>query len=140
MAGSRTRRSHPQRVTARRKVQKRLHRHWRFVGMECVAGISVNLILTAAIVNGFARLLPVQIAQHSRLQVLDEQVSHLNTRVLRLQNALDRGMDPLQKEALIKEKFNFVPRNQMQVRLVDPNTQIAQEGNQLTPGQITSQV
>ncbi len=108
--------------------------------MECVAGISVNLILTAAVINGFARLLPVQIAQHSRLQVLDEQVSHLNARVLRLQNALDRGMDPLQKEALIKEKFNFVPRNQMQVRLVDPSTQIAQDGNPLTPGQITSQV
>jgi hypothetical protein len=108
--------------------------------MECVAGISVNLILTAAVVSGFARLLPMQIAQHSRLQVLDEEVSHLNARVLRLQHALDRGMDPLQKEALIKEKFNFVPRNQMQVRLVDPTTDIAQEGQDLTPGQMTSQV
>lgn len=42
----------------------------------------------------------------------------MSVRVSRLQNALDRGMDPEQKDALIKERFNKVPPNHLQVRLV----------------------
>lgn len=64
------------------------------------------------------RLLPVQLAQHHRLQLLEEQVNNMSDRVSRLQDALDRGMDPEQKDALIKERFNKVPPNHLQVRLV----------------------
>ena len=78
----------------------------------------VNLLLTAAAIGGAIRLLPVQLAQYHRLQLLEEQVDNMSDRVARLQDALDRGMDPEQKDALIKERFNKVPPNHLQVRLV----------------------
>ncbi|MFQ3614741.1 MAG: hypothetical protein SNJ68_13660 [Cyanobacteriota bacterium] len=73
------------------------------------------------------RLLPVQLAQYHRLQVLEQQIEVLGTRVSRLQDGVDRGMDPMQQEALIKERLNKVPANQIQVRLVDPNSLVASE-------------
>ncbi len=85
--------------------------------------IAVNIVLISAAMGGLIRLLPVQVAQHSRLQVLEAEVDLMSARVSRLQETLDRSMDPLQKEALQKEKFNYVPANQLHVRLVEPTVQ-----------------
>jgi hypothetical protein len=45
-------------------------------------------------------------------------------------------MDPLQQEALIKERLNRVPRNQIQVRLVDPSTWVADDEKNTHPSWI----
>ncbi|MDX2270910.1 MAG: hypothetical protein NW237_03035 [Cyanobacteriota bacterium] len=95
--------------------------------LETVTMIGVNIVLMVGAVHGLSRLLPVQLAQHNRLQLLEEQVSVMNSRVSRLQETLDRSMDPLQQEALTKEKFNLVPPTHIQVRLVTPPTTIAEE-------------
>ncbi len=96
-------------------------------GWEAVCRIGVNVLFTAAALSGLYRLLPVQLAQHHRLQVLEQHIEVLGTRVSRLQDGVDRGMDPLQQEALIKERLNRVPANQIQVRLVDPTSWVANE-------------
>ena len=100
--------------------------HWA-VGWESIGVSCVNLVLIAAAVGGLVRLLPVQLAQRQRLHMLEVQVEALRSRVSRYQATLERGMDPLQQEALIKERFNFIPRNQVQVRLVAPPVPIADE-------------
>ncbi|MEN9222403.1 MAG: hypothetical protein Q6M04_08190 [Thermostichus sp. BF3_bins_97] len=94
---------------------------------EVACRIGVNVLFTAAALSGLYRLLPVQLAQHHRLQVLEQHIEVLGTRVSRLQDGVDRGMDPLQQEALIKERLNRVPANQIQVRLVDPAAWVASE-------------
>ncbi|MGQ9837335.1 MAG: slr1601 family putative cell division protein [Cyanobacteriota bacterium] len=94
---------------------------------EVVCRIGVNVLFTAAAISGLYRLLPVQLAQYHRLQVLEQQIEILGMRVSRLQDGLDRGMDPMQQEALIKERLNKVPANQIQVRLVDPSSFVAGE-------------
>ncbi len=96
-------------------------------GWEAACRIGVNVLFTAAALSGLYRLLPVQLAQHHRLQVLEQHIEVLGTRVSQLQDGVDRGMDPLQQEALIKERLNRVPANQIQVRLVDPNSWVANE-------------
>ncbi len=111
----------------------------RTIAWESTLVSLVNLLLTAAAIGGAIRLLPVQLAQHHRLQLLEEQVNNMSDRVSRLQDALDRGMDPEQKDALIKERFNKVPPNHLQVRLVpapvDSST-IASESDQLQQAQV----
>ncbi|WP_244350245.1 hypothetical protein [Thermostichus vulcanus] len=94
---------------------------------EVACRIGVNVLFATAAISGLYRLLPVQLAQYHRLQVLEQQIEVLGTRVSRLQDGVDRGMDPLQQEALIKERLNKVPANQIQVRLVDPNSLVASE-------------
>jgi len=98
--------------------------------------IGVNVLFTAAALSGLYRLLPVQLAQHHRLQVLEQHIEVLSTRIARLQEGVDRGMDPLQREALIKERLNRVPPNQIQVRLVDPSTLVADEEKNIRPSWI----
>ena len=98
--------------------------------------IGVNVLFTAAALSGLYRLLPVQLAQHHRLQVLEQHIEVLSTRISRLQEGVDRGMDPLQREALIKERLNRVPPNQIQVRLVDPSTLVADEEKNIRPSWI----
>ncbi|WP_457411547.1 slr1601 family putative cell division protein [Thermostichus sp. OS-CIW-30] len=94
---------------------------------EMACHIGVNVLFTVAALSGLYRLLPVQLAQHHRLQVLERHIEVLSTRISRLQEGVDRGMDPLQQEALIKERLNRVPPNQIQVRLVDPSTLVADD-------------
>lgn len=105
---------------------------------EIACRIGVNVLFTTAAISGLCRLLPVQLAQYHRLQVLEQQMEVLGTRVSQLQDSVDRGMDPLQREALIKERLNRVPANQIQVRLVDPSSLVAdedKEANQTWIGQ-----
>ncbi|WP_235277660.1 hypothetical protein [Synechococcus sp. Nb3U1] len=97
---------------------------------EVACRIGVNLLFATAAISGLYRLLPVQLAQYHRLQVLERQIEALGTRVSRLQEGVDRGMDPLQQEALIKERLNKVPANQIQVRLVDPSSLVASDGEE----------
>ncbi|NJL99760.1 MAG: hypothetical protein HC924_13620 [Synechococcaceae cyanobacterium SM2_3_2] len=97
------------------------------LGWESIFVSFINLVLIAAAVGGLVRLLPVQLAQRQRLQILETQVEALRSRVSRYQATLDRGMDPLQQEALIKERFNFIPRNQAQVRLIAPPVPMADD-------------
>ncbi|MEN9229591.1 MAG: hypothetical protein Q6L68_01680 [Thermostichus sp. DG02_5_bins_236] len=107
---------------------------------EVACRIGVNVLFAAAAISGLYRLLPVQLAQYHRLQVLEQQIEVLGTRVSRLQDGVDRGMDPMQQEALIKERLNKVPANQIQVRLVDPSSLVASDGeeaNQTWIGQST---
>jgi hypothetical protein len=85
----------------------------------------VNLLFTAAALGGLYRLLPVQLAQHHRLKALEQNLEVLLARISRLREELDRGMDPLQQQALIKERLNRVPPDQIQVRLVDPSALVA---------------
>ena len=103
---------------------------------EVACHIGVNVLFTAAALSGLYRLLPVQLAQHHRLQVLEQHIEVLSTRISRLQEGVDRGMDPLQREALIKERLNRVPPNQIQVRLVDPSTLVADEEKNIRPSWI----
>ncbi|MGY2780645.1 hypothetical protein ACVW0B_002566 [Thermostichus sp. MS-CIW-23] len=103
---------------------------------EMACHIGVNVLFTAAALSGLYRLLPVQLAQHHRLQVLERHIEVLSTRISRLQEGVDRGMDPLQQEALIKERLNRVPRNQIQVRLVDPSTWVADDEKNTHPSWI----
>ncbi|MEN9241487.1 MAG: hypothetical protein Q6K55_04260 [Thermostichus sp. DG02_3_bins_51] len=103
---------------------------------EVVCRIGVNILLTTAAISGLHRLLPVQLAQYHRLQVLEQQIEVLKTRVSRLQEGVDRGMDPLQQEALIKERLNKVPANQIQVRLVPPATLVASDEDEAGPSWI----
>jgi hypothetical protein len=97
------------------------------LGWESIFVSFINLVLIAAAVGGLVRLLPVQLAQRQRLQLLETQVEALRSRVSRYQATLDRGMDSLQQEALIKERFNFIPRNQAQIRLIAPPVPIAED-------------
>jgi hypothetical protein len=46
-------------------------------------------------------------------------------------------MDPLQQEALIKERLNLVPPNQIQVRMIDPASTVANDPD-LMPEEMTS--
>ncbi|HIK19901.1 MAG TPA: hypothetical protein IGR15_02295 [Synechococcus sp. M44_DOE_062] len=103
---------------------------------EMACHIGVNVLFTAAALSGLYRLLPVQLAQHHRLQVLERHIEVLSTRISRLQEGVDRGMDPLQQEALIKERLNRVPPNQIQVRLVDPSTLVADDEKNTPPSWI----
>jgi hypothetical protein len=93
----------------------------------------VNLVFTAAALGGLYRLLPVQLAQHHRLQVLEQNLEVLSARVSRLREGVDRGMDPLQQQALIKERLNRVPPDQIQVRLVDPSDLVADAEKKALP-------
>ncbi|MFS8899766.1 hypothetical protein NW845_00015 [Synechococcus sp. H60.2] len=103
---------------------------------EVVCRIGVNFLFTAAALGGLYRLLPVQLAQHHRLQVLEHHIEILSTRLSRLQEEVDRGMDPLQQQALIKERLNRVPPDQLQVRLVDPSSLVADEEKNVSPAWI----
>ena len=103
---------------------------------EVVCRIGVNFLFTAAALGGLYRLLPVQLAQHHRLQVLEHHIEILSTRLSRLQEEVDRGMDPLQQQALIKERLNRVPPDQIQVRLVDPSSLVADEEKNVSPAWI----
>ncbi len=87
--------------------------------------IVVNGLLITAAIGSLVRLFPLQVSQYRSLQLLEEQVEAKGTRTARLQAMLDRRMDPLQEEALIKEEFNQVPWNQLHVRLVDPQPSIS---------------
>lgn len=69
----------------------------------------------------------MQLAQYHRLQLLEQEIEVLGMRLSRLQEGIDRSMDPMQQEALIKERLNRIPPNQMQVRLVDPSSRVAEE-------------
>jgi hypothetical protein len=93
----------------------------------------VNLVFTAAALGGLYRLLPVQLAQHHRLQVLEQNLEVLSARVSRLREGVDRGMDPLQQQALIKERLNRVPPDQIQVRLLDPSDLVADAEKKAPP-------
>jgi hypothetical protein len=93
----------------------------------------VNLLFTAAALSGLYRLLPVQLAQHHRLKVLEQNLEVLSARISRLREELDRGMDPLQQQALIKERLNRVPPDQIQVRLVDPSDLVADAEKKAPP-------
>ncbi len=132
------RHAHPATSRSASRSLRRSRLSQRALALESTVIIGVNLILTVAAISGLARMLPVQLAQHSRLQVLNEQVKLLSTRVSRLQEGLDRGMDPLQYQALIKEKFNYVPPNQIQVRLVDPETWVAGETDPYPRGTLSA--
>ncbi len=90
-------------------------------------------MFTAAALGGLYRLLPVQLAQHHRLQVLEQNLEVLSARVSRLREGVDRGMDPLQQQALIKERLNRVPPDQIQVRLVDPSDLVADAEKKAPP-------
>jgi hypothetical protein len=94
--------------------------------------IVVNLLLTTAAITGLARLIPVQLGQHSRLVVLEKEVTSLEQRVLGLQKIMERGMDPYQQEALMKEE-NRLPPNQIQVHIASPSTRIATEEEPFQP-------
>ncbi len=100
---------------------------------ELLCRIGVNLLFTAAALGGLYRLLPVQLAQHHRLQVLEQNLEVLSARVSRLREGVDRGMDPLQQQALIKERLNRVPLDQIQVRLVDPSALVADAEKKAPP-------
>lgn len=100
---------------------------------ELLCRIGVNLVFTAAALGGLYRLLPVQLAQHHRLQVLEQNLEVLSARVSRLREGVDRGMDPLQQQALIKERLNRVPPDQIQVRLVDPSDLVADAAKKAPP-------
>jgi len=93
----------------------------------------VNLVFTAAALGGLYRLLPVQLAQHHRLQVLEQNLEVLSARVSRLREGVDRGMDPLPQQALIKERLNRVPPDQIQVRLLDPSDLVADAEKKAPP-------
>ncbi|MFT0817449.1 hypothetical protein [Synechococcus sp. W60.3] len=93
----------------------------------------MNLLFTAAALGGLYRLLPVQLAQHHRLKVLEQNLEVLSARISRLREELDRGMDPLQQQALIKERLNRVPPDQIQVRLVDPSDLVADAEKKAPP-------
>lgn len=107
----------------------------RVFGWESLLISAINCVLIAAAVGGLVRLLPVQLAQQQRLQLLEAQVETMRSRISRYQAALDRGMDPLQQDALIKERFNVIPRNQAQVRIVAPALPIAEDGAPVPPPQ-----
>ena len=100
---------------------------------ELLCRIGVNLLFTAAALGGLYRLLPVQLAQHHRLKVLEQNLEVLSARVSRLREGVDRGMDPLQQQALIKERLNRVPPDQIQVRLVDPSDLVADAEKKAPP-------
>ena len=107
------------------RTSPRLQRRPEPQAWELLCRIGVNLLFTAAALSGLYRLLPVQLAQHHRLKVLEQNLEVLSARISRLREELDRGMDPLQQQALIKERLNRVPPDQLQVRLVDPSALVA---------------
>ncbi|MEN9219367.1 MAG: hypothetical protein Q6J68_01050 [Thermostichales cyanobacterium SZTDM-1c_bins_54] len=79
-------------------------------------------MVTGAALHGVVRLLPLQLTQQNRLHLLKQDVSQLHQRVRHLRSQFDRSMDPLQTQALIKERENYVPANQIQLQLVPPQT------------------
>ena len=129
--GPRTVPSQPSRYKTLTRVRRRPEPEPQ--AWELVCRIGVNLLFTAAALGGLYRLLPVQLAQHHRLQVLEQDLKVLSARVSRLQEEVDRGMDPLQQQALIKERLNRVPPDQLQVRLVDPTTLVADAEKRTPP-------
>lgn len=97
-------------------------RQWRGVGLESATMIGVNLLLITSAVGGLCKLLPMQMVQYSRLQELDAKVKSLGQQVNEMQAGLDRAMDPLQEEALLKERTGMVHPNEAQVRFIAPTT------------------
>jgi hypothetical protein len=95
---------------------------WQSLMWESALGIVVNVLITGAALNGVVRLLPLQLTQHNRLQLLKQDVSQLNRRVSQLRSQFDRTMDPLQTQALIRERENQVPPNHIQLQFVPPQT------------------
>ncbi|MFS8821322.1 hypothetical protein [Synechococcus sp. W60.2] len=115
------------------RTSPRLRRRPEPQAWELLCRIGVNLLFTAAALGGLYRLLPVQLAQHHRLKVLEQNLEVLSARISRLREELDRGMDPLQQQALIKERLNRVPPDQIQVRLVDPSDLVADAEKKAPP-------
>ncbi|GAB4218472.1 MAG: hypothetical protein OHK0012_27680 [Synechococcales cyanobacterium] len=131
-------RRHPQRLatvdgfpdpTARQRHHRspqaaayRATKPWRSLVWESTCGIVVNVVITGAALSGAVRLLPLQMTQQNRLQLLRQDVHQLHQRVSQLRTQFERSMDPLQTQALIKERENYVPPNHIHLQLVPPQT------------------
>lgn len=91
--------------------------------LDNLARIGIHLVWTTAALAGICQLLPVQFAQQNRLREIDREVTILSDRVQYLQHQIEQAtFDPLGSQAAIKERFNYLPPNQLQVLMVEPRS------------------
>jgi len=106
------------------RSQRNLHpgrRSERAIAMEVMTKLGVNLILMATAASALMKLLPNTTSRHEKLQELQTEVAHVETRVDLLQANFSRVFDPQQSQSNMQDQSNRLAPGQRQIILIRPS-------------------
>ncbi|HEY9836855.1 MAG TPA: hypothetical protein V6D27_08150 [Vampirovibrionales bacterium] len=96
--------------------QQNQRRHlYRAIAAETTVKLVVNAVLSVVAVSAVITLLPYQQSRQQDLQDIRAEVSHVETRVNRLQAELQRLMAPEQATSIMEEHSYRVDPNKVQI-------------------------
>jgi hypothetical protein len=104
------------------------------LAIETAAKLSVNIVLILTAVSTLAKLVPYNLDQRAKLQVLEAEVLSLAGQVDALKTDFDRNFDPRQTiNVMQQENIRFNPKQRQVVWLKDKTEQTATTGQHPAP-------
>jgi len=121
--------SRPRRVRPRKSQKPH-----QALAIETAAKLSVNIVLILTAVSTLAKLVPYNLDQRAKLQVLEAEVLSLAGQVDALKTDFDRNFDPRQTiNVMQQENIRFNPKQRQVVWLKDKTEQTATTGQHPAP-------
>lgn len=98
-----------------RRIRSRHRDSQRGDAMESIAMLSVNVLLMMVALIALVKLIPYNLAQRTKIQTLELEVSALQERVNNLRGHFSRYADPQQTESVMREQSDRMREGQARI-------------------------